>query len=195
LVGGSTATNGVYVTAFADGTHTFAATVTIPATFVSGSITISSITIDTMPPTVTTGFPVWTDTHTVEVGFTDELGMNLSTVLKTTNYVLLGTGLGPFHPDQVTLVSPIYPSPSGLSTVPDVLVQLTVKLPYRRLTRVKQLRIVGYNYVGTSGTTVNTGVSDVAGLTVQGTFSIDSAPQKPPHQVRPKPSHHTHPYR
>jgi large repetitive protein len=152
-----------------DGTYNLTATVTIPGFFQSGTINLPPILVDTAPPQVVSVQPS-SGASDVTVTFQDDVsGMNTASLLNPNNYLFAGPGLVAFHPHSASLVLSGN-LPSGQQEV-----LLTIKAKPRFLKKIQSLRITGTKFVlGSSGVTVNIGVTDNAGNPLGGNsrFSI-----------------------
>jgi large repetitive protein len=152
-----------------EGTYDITATVTIPGVFQSGTIDLP-ITIDTVAPRLAPGFPTWISTgNDVAVEFDDSSGMYTSSLLTRRNYTLFGHGLAAFHPKGVILET------SGGAG--NTMIELILKVKPRELRKINSLKISGIDYVvGSSGSTVNSGVADNAGNRFQDNSRIPIVP-------------------
>ena len=151
-----------------DGSYTVTATVIIAGLFQSGTINLSPIIVDSIPPQIAENFPAFTSTGNVLLEFDDSSGMNTSNLLMRGNYTVYGRGLAPFHPKGVILDTPDNPG----NPMPEV--TLILNLRPRQVSRIKARRNLRdqLRALGTSGVTVNVGVTDNAGNSFQGSSRI-----------------------
>jgi PKD repeat protein len=156
-----------------DGIYTITAIVTPPAGPPSGSLPLTNngrVVIDTVSPIVVKETVV--GPGRVVVSFRDDLsGMDIATLLNTSNYTFAGHGVTALHPSTVSLL------PAGNLPTDAQSVLLTIKAKRRLLRQIHALRISGTNAVSVApNVTLNEGIIDNAGNALQGNFHVPVNP-------------------